>query len=159
VEHRFPHRTIRQSHIGEALSLPPTTNAIDPAEPRKFPDRPANRECFHIHEVAADLKALAVGRQAQPYNWNQVAHGCEILADFPDDLLAAGCDVERENSKPTSRSDRITARSRYRSVEDGPQIIDFITPATASSSTWVARRAMGTSVEDGGWRVPLAERD
>jgi hypothetical protein len=56
VKLHFPYRTIRQSHIGEALSFPPPALAIEFAQTRKFANRLANRERLHVRKFAEDLE-------------------------------------------------------------------------------------------------------
>jgi hypothetical protein len=56
VKLSFPYRTIRQSHVSEAFSLPPPARAVEFPQTRKLANRFANRERFHVRKIAADLK-------------------------------------------------------------------------------------------------------
>jgi hypothetical protein len=61
VKLHIPYRTIRQSHIDEAFSLPPPGLAVQFAQARKLADRLANRNRFHVRKLTADFKKHNLG--------------------------------------------------------------------------------------------------
>jgi len=56
VELRFPYRTIRQLHIGDALSFAPPAFAVELTQTRKLTNGSANGERFLARNLAANLK-------------------------------------------------------------------------------------------------------